>query len=132
MERYFKRRFIAVQGHRSVKNPIAIPYTPAIELDWVGSHCNAFRHVVHGDERILAQMNRIRKSFRIFSRYISVMHRARLGLRKNLSNHLPVNVGQAAVDSVMPHGELLVINAQQVKNCCMEIVTGRPSFHRFP
>ena len=37
-------------------------------------------------------------------------------------DYLPVHIGEAAVDAVLPHGQFLVIDAEQVQNCCVKIV----------
>ncbi len=37
-------------------------------------------------------------------------------------DHLPVYIGEAAVDAVLTYGQFLVIDAEQVQNCCVKIV----------
>ena len=38
------------------------------------------------------------------------------------SNDVAVNVGQATIDSIVADGKALVINAQQVQDCCVNVV----------
>ena len=41
---------------------------------------------------------------------------------------MPMNISEATVDTVMSHCEFLVINAENMKDCGVHIVTGGSCF----
>src|SRR5690606_37354629 len=52
---------------------------------------------------------------------------ARIALADDLADHLAVDVGEAAVDAVAAVDEALVVDAELVQNCRVDVVTvGRP------
>ena len=44
---------------------------------------------------------------------------------QDLSDHVAMNIGQAAINSILAHREFFVIDSEQVQDCCMKIITIR-------
>ena len=42
--------------------------------------------------------------------------------RQHTADHLPMHVGQAAVDAVVAEDELLVVDAEEVEDCGVDII----------
>jgi len=46
-------------------------------------------------------------------------------------NHVPVNVGEAALETVVVEGQALVVEAEEVQAGCLEVVGGDDVLNRF-